>query len=808
MVGRMKNIFSAILFCACLASFLFGASVPAFAQQDSLTNVIKKFENFRDHSFQEKLFVHTDRTFYLTGDYLWFKIYSVDGSRHEPSNLSKVGYIELLDRNDKPVLQAKIALSKGEGSSSIFLPASLNSGHYTLRAYSRWMRNFAPEFYFHKTLTIVNPFKPLPNEPETTTSQFDVQFFPEGGDLISGVESKVAFRIVDKTGQGVSSRGWLVDQDYDTLVEFESLKFGLGNFRFVPQPGKQYRAVIKNQGGTIIGLKEIPAAKEFGYAMHVEEQDNRVLISVTGRFSDEVLKIVHLVVHTRGEVVHSSTKALHLNATTFTIDKSSLRDGVSHITLFDQKNSPVCERLIFKRPLQLTLTGNTDKESYLTRQKVQVNVSAGGNEPEASHFNMSASVYRLDSLQSPDPVSILNYLYLSSELVGNVESPDYYFSADSLVDEATDNLMLTHGWRRFQWKDILSGKVPAPAFIPEYRGHLVFGKVVNETTGEPTGNIPTYLSIPGKYFQFRGAKASREGEVRFELKEFYGPNKLIVQTNSQIDSMYRIQIADPFSDRFAPSRLPALQIGRGVADVLISRSVGMQLENAFFEQTRARITNVKRDTVPFYERPDEHYRLDDFTRFPVMEDVMREYVPGILVRKRKKEFYFLTIDDNNNSVFRENPLVLLDGIPVFRINAIMEYDPLKVSTLDVITHKYHYGPLSFPGLASYRTYNGDYPDFPIDEKALVMDYDGLLWAREFFSPVYETTENLESRVPDFRSLLYWSPSVKMDSSGKSSFTFYTSDQPGVYMVNIQGLASGGLCGSTSFTFKVGESPSN
>ncbi len=234
----------------------------------------------------------------------------------------------------------------------------------------------------------------------------------------------------------------------------------------------------------------------------------------------------------------------------------------------------------------------------------------------------------------------------------------------------------------------------------------------------------------------------------------------------------------------------------------------MQLENAFFEQTRARITNVKRDTVPFYEKPDEHYRLDDFTRFPVMEDVMREYVPGILVRKRKKEFYFLTIDDNNNSVFRENPLVLLDGIPVFRINSIMEYDPLKVSTLDVITHKYHYGPLSFPGLASYRTYNGDYPDFPIDEKAVVKDYDGLLWVREFFSPVYQTTENLESRVPDFRSLLFWSPSIRMDSNGKSSFTFYTSDQPGVYMVNIQGLAAGGLCGSTSFTFRVGESPSN
>lgn len=808
MVGGMKRIFRIIFLSACVSSMLFGACVRVSAQQDSLQNIVRKFEKFRDHSYQEKLFVHTDRTFYLTGDYLWFKIYSVDGFHHELSNLSKVGYIELLDRNDKPVLQTKIAMNNGEGSSSIFLPASLNSGNYTLRAYTRWMRNFSAEFYFHKTITIVNPFKPLQHEPEASTSQLDVQFFPEGGDLIYGLESRVAFRVVDKTGKGVTCRGWLVDQDYDTLVEFQSLKFGIGSFGLTPQPGKQYRAVIKNQAGTIIGMKEIPSAKEFGSVMHVQEQDNRLLISVTGRFIDDVLKIVHLIVHTRGDVVYSSTKALHQNSTTFAVDKNILRDGISHITLFDENNLPASERLFFKKPLNLTLTGNTDKESYSTRQRVNVNVSAKGSDDGALPHSTSVSIYRLDSLQSPDPVNILNYFYLSADLKGNIESPDYYFSEDKDAKEATDNLMLTHGWRRFQWKDVLSGKEPTHTFIPEFRGHLVVGTVVNEITGDPTGNIPTYLSIPGKYFQFRGAKTSRNGEVRFELKEFYGPNKMIVQTNPQIDSVYKIQITDPFSDQFASTVPPSFRISGNVANELVDRSIGMQLENAFFEQTRAKIVNVKRDTVPFYGKPDEHYRLDDFTRFPVMEDVMREYVPGILVRKRKREFYFLTIDDNTNAVFRENPLVLLDGIPVFRINSIMEYDPLKVSTLDVITHKYHYGPLSFPGLASYRTYNGDYPDFPIDKKALVMDYDGLLWAREFFSPVYETTENMESRVPDFRSLLYWSPSVKMDSNGKSSFSFYTSDQPGEYMVNIQGLAKGGLCGSTSFTFRVGESPSN
>jgi hypothetical protein len=105
-------------------------------------------------------------------------------------------------------------------------------------------------------------------------------------------------------------------------------------------------------------------------------------------------------------------------------------------------------------------------------------------------------------------------------------------------------------------------------------------------------------------------------------------------------------------------------------------------------------------------------------------------------------------------------------------------------------------------LASYRTYDGDFPDFPIDERAVVMDYDGVLWPREYFSPVYETSADQESRLPDFRNLLHWSPSIKIGDKGEASFSFYTSDQPGVYLVNIQGLGQGGLCGDTSFTFRV------
>ena len=159
----------------------------------------------------------------------------------------------------------------------------------------------------------------------------------------------------------------------------------------------------------------------------------------------------------------------------------------------------------------------------------------------------------------------------------------------------------------------------------------------------------------------------------------------------------------------------------------------MQIQKSFFEKN-IRFLTPAMDTVPFYGKPDEKYLLDDFTRFPTMEEVMREYVPGVMVRKRKEKFHFLTVDRISNTLYRDNPLVLLDGVPVFDINKIMNYDPRKVRKLDVMTRKYFLGNLSFEGVVSYTTYQGDLLDFEMDPRAFTINYEGLQLEREFFSP--------------------------------------------------------------------------
>src|SRR5688572_11557897 len=146
--------------------------------QEALDSLNKKFDRSRTTFPQQKLYVHFAQEFYLTGETVWFKIYYVDGAFHHSMDISKVAYVEILDNNNQPLLQTKVALKDGKGDGALFLPASINSGNYHVRAYTQWMRNFSPEFFFHKSISIVNSFRKLEADIVKAPKPFSVQFFP------------------------------------------------------------------------------------------------------------------------------------------------------------------------------------------------------------------------------------------------------------------------------------------------------------------------------------------------------------------------------------------------------------------------------------------------------------------------------------------------------------------------------------------------------------------------------------------------------------------------------------------------------
>jgi len=768
--------------------------------------VRSQFDSYRNTNLQEKVFVHTDRNFYLTGDHLWLKVYVVDVSFNRPLDLSKVVYVEVMDDQGQAVLSAKVPVEDATGHTALFLPASLNSGNYVVRAYTRWMKNYSPDFFFHKEISIVNPFKPLGLQARTAGSPLDVQFFPEGGHLVAGIESKVGFRVAEPSGKGMKSfHGVVVGEDSDTVASFSPTRFGLGSFEITPEDGVGYRAVIVDSTGRVLARAPLPQVSRAGYVLSLRDSEGRTLaLDVASNVSpDKGAQRVTLLMHHNLASARTMTTMLVAGRAKFDIDKTTLAEGITHFTLFDSDNRPLCERLYFKKPERLLdIHVNAERQVVPSRSKITLNLeTADGGNPQAA--NLSVSVFRIDSLQKDEKLNIVNYLLLTGDLPGTIESPDYYFGNAEDAATCADNLMLTHGWRRFKWEEILDS-IRQPAVAPEYRGHLITGKLF-DANGAPAPGILVYLSVPGKRFHFTGTRSNVNGELVFELPDFYGSGRLIAQTNWTVDSTYRIVLDEPFAQQVSQEfQSTPLELDSRIQSTLLARSISMQVDNAYLESQKNRRVPPDIDSLLFFRVPDQNYFLDDYTRFGVMEEVMREYVSTILVRKRRNQFYFRTLNKKTNELFSDNPLVLLDGVPVFDINAIMSYDPLKVWRLQVVASRYYYGKLSFSGIVSYSTYTGDLPDFQLDERALIKEYEGMSWQREFYSPVYELPRQVESRIPDLRTVLLWAPDVSTDGDGERTLTFYSGDLPGTYVVDVQGLTTSGMPGTGRMLIEVRE----
>ncbi|TGE29482.1 hypothetical protein [Hymenobacter metallicola] len=787
---------------------LLGQPAAVAQQTDSLSSINRQLSQYRQQALQEKLYLHLDRSLYVSGELLWFKIYALDGATNRPLPLSKIAYVEVLDAQQKPVLQTKVSLRNATGQGSLALPSSVASGNYTVRAYTSWMKNFSPDFYFTSPVTILNTFTTAGLRTSKDSARYDVQFFPEGGNLVKGLSSTVAFKITDSAGRSLEAQGVVLDPQNKVVARFKTLRFGMGRFTLLPQQiGAAYTAVVSLPGKPTLS-RRLPAVFEQGYVMQLQETaaDQLQLTVQSTAAAGGSGTTIYLLGHARQQVAVSARAVVQDGKAVFIVRKPELAAGITHFTIFNERKQPLCERLYFKRPTeQLRLQVATDKPAYGTREKVGLRLAT---EAAAGSANLSLAVYRLDSLAGPTaPASLLSYAWLTSDLRGTVENPDYYFTAPDTsrdVRQATDNLMLTHGWTRFRWTEVLTNQPRQFEFLPELNGHLVRGVVTNRLTRAPAKDVAAYLASPSRRIQLYNSVSKADGTIQFETKDLLGLKEIVVQTNAQQDSSHRIEIFDPFSLKYAESRPVPVGLPARLAEAVRQRHVGVQAQNTFFRKNLATYAPVATDSVPFYGAPSEKFRLDDYTRFRVMEEVMREYVPGVQVRLRKGKFYFQVHDDPHGVIFDEDPLVLLDGVPVFNTNKIMQMDPLRIQKLEVVRSRYLQGNLLYHGVVSYTTYKGDLAGFVLDPHALVQEYEGVQQQREFYAPQYETAQDKQSRLPDYRSLLYWNPQLALGGKEalEKQLSFFTSDQVGRYLIMVQGLSATGLAGSSSLVVEV------
>lgn len=764
------------------------AIASANAQQDPA----KALERAAVANPGEKVFAHLSQHTLITGELLWFSVFVTDAQQHKASRLSSVVYAELVGPANKTVIRDKILIRDGAGFGSFYLPATLPTGNYIFRAYTSWMKNAGPEFFFHQEISVVNTLRsPESVSATNTSSSLKIEFFPEGGYLVNGLKSRVAFQVKNAFGRGEDANGYLL-KGLDTVASLKTRKFGLGDFYFTPDNQSNYRIVIQDKNGRNIPAT-LPEIKETGLVMEVKNTSATYRVNIQGsKFNND--NAYRLIVHSRSILKLDKSIRFRDGVAALEFGKDIISDGISHLTLFDSDGRPVLERLVFNQPEKSAFEINPGQAVYNVRTKAIVNWSGLPD----SLSRLSVSVYQADSLDRND--DIISWLYLSSDLKGEIESPGYYFSDSSESIEMLDILMLTHGWRRFSWEELLLSKHADPIFLPELKSHLITARIV-DMEGKAVAGKTAYLSSPGKVIRLYTAMSDEKGRLFFEVKPDQLGGKLIIQPD-RADSLLRIEPEDAFSELFRAWTPATVNLVNRFASPLAQRSIDMQVQDIFREQETFFSTPLpSRDSTAFYGKPDESYLLDDYIRFPALEEVMREFVKGVWVRKRNDKFRLMVLDKDANRMFDQSPVLLLDGVPVRDVDKLFEVDALKIKKIDVMTRKYFTGPLVTQGLISLSSYAGDMAGLTPESGSATIDLTALEEKRIFHAPAYTSIASRESRLPDRRRLLFFDHSVSAKSlSGK--FEFFTSDVEGKFLVVINGITASGIPVSAQTWFRV------
>ncbi|MBX2965362.1 MAG: TonB-dependent receptor plug domain-containing protein [Cyclobacteriaceae bacterium] len=798
-----------------LTSIIIGSLFSFSHYTDPLEKIIAGFNKYLDEKPQEKIYIHFDRPYYSTGETIWFKAYLTAGAYHQPSLLSNTIYVELINEHGQFVQNLKLFSINGSTAGSILIPDSLAAGNYLVRAYTNWMRNSGEEYFFHRSLKIWdNKISANNTDTISNTSHLDIQFFPEGGELVNGIYSKVAFKAIGTDGLGRKVSGKVTDGS-NVICEFKSNSLGMGAFLLTPQKDKQYKAIIENYENEIA----LPKSKESGLTLSVNNSSSSNDITVKIQTTDYTnFRTIYIVAQTRGIVCYSARANLSTNIAVAKIPKAEIPSGVTQITVTDQNGTPLAERLIFvDQKDHLTFTITTNKTLYAPRELVNLDIQATDASGKPIVTDLSLSICDTQQvLIDENSESINSYLLLSSELIGHIESPGYYFNSDNEDrEEAMDYLLLTQGWRRFTFKDALEQKWEHPLYKVE-QGLTIKGKLVDPYNNKPViGGEVSYLSV----FPIPEAKTvTTNSKGEFEVNNiiyFDSTDALLQGATKRGNKSVKILVensADFPSVKFPLFHLNETQnefekafIAKSVERKTIDRSYNFDEKTIILDavEVRAKREDTQNTGSKIFGRGSTSIKVSGN---PSLENqlhplqLIQGRVAGVQVTGSGQNWSVL-IRGVNSINSGTTPLIMVDDMPV-QIETLHTIPVQEIESFTVWKgpDAAIFGSRGANGAIGFYTKRGSGVE-PPRESSVTFLGTGFHIEREFYAPKYDVQEP-EHIKPDNRVTLFWAPYIQTDSSGRASISFYNHDVETTITGTLEGISATGSSGSLNFEYKI------
>jgi len=807
----MKAAFFAIIFTL-INSIAFSQTSP---------EQLKKYAENLDTIYQlnplEKAYAQIDKNWYFPGETVWFKSYiTVD---NQLSTLSKVLYVDIVNEQDSVVVKTMWKIKQNTSNGNIYLPESLTAGNYKLRAYTMWMLN-TPNVVDEKIIRIVAPM--VNNEAEKSNllqQQYSVGFYPESGYLLAGVASKLAFKIENANHLPITGgKVEITDSKGKIVANAMPFKDGMGSFTFSPESNEKYTAFY-----TLNGAKyacTFPEVKTQGVQLEITAQNSaRVFFNIKRTDSvTDVMKEMVMIVHMNGIPYYVDKLSLQDDTQIGgAILKKNMPNGILSITIFSKNMTPLAERLVYiNKYTQVPIALETIEKSMLAKGLHKYQISLPNDSA-----NISVAVVANDSISnSYTNHNIVSYLLLGSEVKGYVHNPySYFISQDSSTVTALDLLMLTQGWRRFDWNNILQKKLPDVNYFIE-TGISVSGIVKAEKRKYSfvnDGKIDLIIKTEDSTTVYATAELGADGKYFFNNLDFRKSAKLFTQgvennkkTSSAFTEMYpsyidalnkalfeKTGIKNYDTTSKLPTAIVKLMDAYYDADTMrrgnILGNVTVRTKTKSLEQ---KVTDEY--AAEQYRNSEYTYVLDSLTGFASVWQFVQGQVPGLVVSGdlftnpivNFNRYSGSTTDPANVSQTMWEEMnngsssiaFYLNEIPV-PMQAITDLSPKDIALIKVnrmgsaVTN----APAGSMFVYTRKSYNSN-KGF---QKATITGYNT---ATQYYHPLYNT-ETSKVR-PDKRSSIYWNEKVKF-ANKQATISFYNNDIATKLKIIIEGLDKNG-----------------
>lgn len=746
---------------------------------------------------REQVYTHFNKSCYLPGDDIWFKCYVFNPKKKLPSLITNNLIVEIYYPNGKLLDQKILFVNQGVADNVIHLGANSPAGKYTFRAYTSWMRNYDELTQATTYLTVVGQ-----TEMDTLKEEgikYDVQFLPESGTLLEGYLNKVGIKAINPNGKGVKLSGDIIDQKGTIVKSFELNHLGMGSMLINAFPDSKFSCRVNLPDGRK-AFYSFPSTETKGVIAQVSQFRNKIMIKISTNRQTllEREQLFYLMIHDNGKVVQITSFRLSPGKTDclFTYNREDLLNGVNCFTIFNGNYEPVAERLFYVS--NSSILGKVKFDPLIKRDTIAIIATTFNPEGNPTKANLSFSVLPEGTASNIFSNNLLAEVLLKSGLSGNIENPAYYFEeSDPVRQNDLDNLLLTQGWRKYSWKEILD-TVPRELKYDFEKGYTLNGQVRSVLGNKPLQNCQISLfSMENRIYEV--VETDSLGNFTFPNYYISGLSNIFISALNQRGKDWNMDIISTLNPVYSADSIIA-KPNNNYLQIPVIDTFPVQLLSGDILLDEIKIVAKKREqptTSKLYgafNGKTVEITEKKYTKYANIEDLLNKEFNVTRVffpldsLSQVGGGYVLSINRGLNSIHCQGgALVIVDDLPLSNSLDLLNFNISEIESMTVDKTGFGIGVRGANGAIIVKTRTSMHYENQSSTKMIkVKGYSNPV---AYYTPKYD----FEPPNPFYMkyATVFWDPNVVTDSTGIDTVKFKIPMGLNSVVVRVEGMAEDG-----------------